>query len=391
MRRIYLDYAASTPVDPRVFKVMRPYFEKEFGNPGSLHSFGQKAIAAVDAAREKIAQALGVSFREIIFTGSATEANNLALQGAVQAFRRKFPGRAPEVVVSAIEHESVLETARELGNNGAVVKIVPVNTEGIPNLKRLKDSLSENTAVVSVMYGNNETGTVEPVEAIGAMARNFRGKNIWPVFHTDAAQAFQYLDSRPEVLHVDLLTISGHKLGGPKGIGALYINERYKQIMPPLILGGGQEWGLRSATENVPAIAGFGEAVDLSVRERHKRTLHAEGLKKIFAAGIRKIKGVEIRAGELPHILNFSVPGTEAGDMLAALDQEGLAISTGAACSSRALHPSHVLRAMGLTEKEIRGSFRVSFGPAATSAEVSAAVRIFEKVFRQMNPVRKSK
>jgi cysteine desulfurase len=390
-QKIYLDYAASTPVDPRVLKVMRPYFEKDYGNPGSLHSFGQAALAAVDAARENVAAALKAEFREIIFTGSATEANNLALRGAVAAFRKNFPERLPQVIVSGVEHESVLATARDLEAAGVYIVIIPAGKNGRVALKDVVAALSPDTALVSIMHGNNETGAVMPIEEIAKAVAAFRGAGSWPLFHTDAAQTLQFLPV--EEAGADLITISGHKIGGPKGIGALYIRANGQRLLAknglntlllqPILTGGGQEYGLRSGTENVPAIAGFGKAVALAVAERRERTAHASRMKEKFRKGVIKL-GARLHPGDLPHILNFYFPGVDSGDILVALDREGLAISSGAACSARSSTPSHVLLAMGIPEKEVRSSFRASFGTATTAAEVGRALSVISKIMRRM-------
>ncbi len=408
-QRIYLDYAASTPLDPRVLKAMRPYLSGEFGNPGSLHSFGQAALAAVDSARAIIADALGADFREIVFTGSATEANNLILRGAVRAFRKAHPDRLPRIIVSAIEHESVLETARALEAEGAAeLAIVPVDRSGIVRVDALAAALTDNTAIVSVMYVNNETGAIQPLAKIAACIAAFRGSaqtaaaalgstvNIarpWPLFHSDAAQALQLLPCLPEELGLDAMTLSGHKIYGPKGIGALYIKNALSGTaarasaqslppLPPLITGGGQEFGLRSGTENVAAIAGFGKAVKLAVAEREARRKYITARRDAFLDGLRKLQPkLRINGGALrsPHILNVWLPGYAAEDLLIRLDLLGVAISSGSACRSRSFETSHVLQAMGLSAKRVRESVRISFG-STSAAEVRAALRGFKKI-----------
>ena len=462
MERIYLDHAASTPVDPRVFAAMRPYFEKEYGNPGSLHSFGQAALSAVDSARERVANALGVDFREIIFTGSATEANNLALRGAVKRYsetriwnlesrgnagketaRFQIPDSSfssrPRVIVSSIEHESILETAKDLEKEGVDVVYLPVDRKGMVDIGALREALTPETAIVSIMHGNNETGVVQPIGKIGKIIQEFRisnletsgntGKEIastrfqvpdsrfYPLFHTDAAQTFQYLDCAPDKFQADLMTISAHKMGGPKGAGALYVRDlgsgiwnlesrktprdpRFQvlrevprgklpdsrfQILDSIQTGGGQEFGLRSATENVPLIVGLAKAVELAVAERDKRFKHVLKLRTQFIKGLKKLDSrfqILDSSSHLPHILNFSIPGSSAGVMLMTLDLQGLAIASGSACRSRSQEPSHVLKAMGLPESRIRGSLRVSFGPGTRASEVQKALKTLKYVLR---------
>jgi cysteine desulfurase len=348
---------------------MKPYFAEEFGNPGSLHSFGQKALAAVDEARESIAGALGADFREIMFAGSATEANNTALRGVVA----RSGIQHPRIIVSATEHESVLETARDLEKNGAEVVYLPVDVKGVVKLEALKRALTERTVLVSVMYVNNETGAVQPLMNIADIIKKFRGAGKYPLFHTDAAQAFQYFDCRPQTLGADLMTLSAHKIYGPKGAGALYIRGGAKaELLRAITTGGGQEYALRSGTENVPAIAGFGKAVAIAHLERERSRKHVEAMRKIF---LKEMRGCVLNADGSPHIANVWVKGKKAEDMLTKLDLQGVAVSSGSACRSRSFEPSHVLRAMGLPKKRIAESIRVSFGRETTAAEVRRAVR----------------
>ncbi len=368
--RIYMDYAASTPVDPAVLKEMTPYFTEKFGNPGSLHSFGQEAMGAVDRAREVVAKAMALppagGFRSVIFTGSATEANNLALRGTVKGFlqsrRSAEKNFLPKIIVGCIEHESVLDTARELGKEGVEVAYVPVDKNGIVDLKKLESSLDERTILVSIMFVNNEIGSVQPIKEISEIIKDFRDKktifsqstslvqrlarlsspsgrrnvkrrtmparlrgfeedgfsSLYPLFHSDAVQAFNYFDCDVKKLGVDLMTLSGQKIYGPKGVGALYIrstkfearnskqnqNSKFQtqnrvsdlgfrnsdlQLVKPIVTGGGQEFGLRSGTENIPAIVGFGKAVELAEKDRSKNAKEVKSLKDEFWRGLKKI------------------------------------------------------------------------------------------------------
>jgi len=377
-RRIYLDHAASTPVDPAVLRAMLPFFDRNFGNPGSLHSFGQAAQAALDSAREKMAALLGADFREIIFTGSATEANNLALRGAVLGSKVKNP----KVLVSAVEHESVLAAARELKNAGAEVVEIPVDREGRVDLATVRAALDRRTVLVSVMYANNELGTLQPVSRLADIIREFRGGSPYPLLHTDAVQAFQYMDCRVEVLGADMMTLSAHKLCGPKGIGLLYAGKNAARLAP-LVLGGGQEFGLRSGTENVAGAAGFAAAADIAAGIREKEARRVKALRDRLWRGIRQgIPGVRLNSplrGVLPNIMNVSFPGLPAEEAAMRLDLLGVAVGTGSACASRSQRPSHVLRAIRLSAERMRGSVRLSLGRRTDAREVDAAlVRIRE-------------
>jgi len=381
MKNIYLDYAASTPVDPRALRAMEPYFAKQFGNPGSLHSFGQEAIAAIDASRETLAKILRVGFREIIFTGSATEANNLALRGALAGFRARgaHAHAKARIIVSAIEHESIIETARDLEREGAEVIYLPVDERGTVNMNALERYLDEKTAIVSVMYANNEIGCVQPIAEI---AKFVNGRAL---FHTDAAQAFQFFTCEPGAAGPDLMTLSSHKVYGPKGAGALYIKEGALRgaTLPPIITGGGQEFGLRSGTENVPAIVGFAKAAELAARARAKESVRLGVLKSRLWAGIKNgVPHAEINGSledSLPNILNVYVPGHSAEDMLTKLDLAGVAASSGSACRARALEASYVIEALDYSAERAKSSIRFSLGRPTTKSEIDAAVKLFKK------------
>ncbi len=401
MSRIYLDYAATTPVDPAVLSAMRPYFGVHFGNAGSVHSFGQIASAALDRSRERIAAVLGAEFREVIFTGSATEANNLVLRGAVKRFRELFPERTPELVVSSIEHESVLETCRDLERDGARVRYVPVTREGVVDMRALKAALGPGTVLVSVMYANNEIGTVQPVAEIAERVRAMRGERAYPLFHTDAVQAFQYLPSDARALGADFMTISAHKIYGPKGIGVLYARQVYdsrlsraggvtkinvKRVphVSPQITGGGQEFGLRSGTENVPLVVGAAEAVARAVAGREREAARVRVLrdgfwKKLRAAwpGVRLNGGV---ASRLPNNLNVWFPGRRAEELLIHLDRRGIAVSSGAACSARSLEPSYVIQALGFSRERARESVRFTLGRQTTTMELDKTAKVLNEI-----------
>ncbi len=427
IKPIYLDYAASTPVAKEVLKAMIPYFSKKYGNPGSLHSFGQEAMAAVDLARETVAKALGADFREIVFTGSATEANNQALRGVVKGYREHNSGGTlspkpyplvPKIIVSAIEHESILDTAHDLEREGVEVVVLPVDRKGIVDLKKLEEELDERTILVSVMYVNNEIGAIQPISKIAKILNNFKAEKksfyskslypdpsaLYPLFHTDAAQALMYLDCDVRHLGVDLMTLSGQKGYGPKGIGALYAGYRdqglgYREhnggkilsprpyTLIPSITGGGQEFGLRSGTENVPSIVGAGVAIRLAAAAQDKNAKQVRGVRDYFW---KKLKGVYKKAeingsADAPHVLNVYLPDEFTGEFLVKLDRAGIAASAGSACSARAFVPSHVLQALRLPEERVRGSVRFSFGTPTTRREIDEAI---ERIRRILTDIR---
>lgn len=382
--RLYLDYAATTPLDPAVRRAMLPHLRRVFGNPSSLHAEGQEAQAAVDRSREVVARLLSVGFREVVFTGSATEANNLALRGAVRGWRAAHPGvpLLPRLLVSAVEHESVLETVRDLERRGeAEVKILPVDGKGVVLSGALSQTLDDRTALVSVQYVNNETGVRQDVPALAEAVKSFRERRggTFPLFHTDAVQAFTHYECALSVLGVDLLTLSAHKCYGPKGVGVL---AGKVAALAPLLTGGGQEFGVRSGTHNVAGIVGGAEAFSLAAARRARDTAKTIKLAKLFLQEITSVlpditvNGVSLgEASRAPHILNLALPRGCTLDLVVALDQAGVAVSTGSACASRAALPSHVLRAMGFPEERIRRSFRVSFGRMVTPAEIREAAQ----------------
>ncbi len=410
MRRLYFDHAASTPADPRAVRAMQPYFSRAFGNPGSLHYYGQEAIAAVDAARERIGTLIGAKhFREVLFTSGATEANNLAVRGAVAFFRGAHPGVArPRIIISSIEHESVSEPAQALAAEwGADVVALPVNREGVVDVVALKDALSPETALVSVMHVNNEVGTVEPLREIRFMIDAFRKDRAagahpgpYPLFHTDAAQSFPYYYLDTELLGVDLMTLSSQKTYGPKGVGALFVRRDEEAFgradgrgtaagfpLGAQELGGGQEFGLRSGTENVPGIVGFAKAAEIAAAARGKTSLRVAALRNDLWRRIKTaVPAAEINgtAGDAkaPHILNVHFPGHPAQDLLTRFDRMGLAASSGSACRARAAAPSHVIEALGYPKARAAESIRFSLGKGTTGRAVAAAAGIIEKAVR---------
>jgi cysteine desulfurase len=389
-KKIYLDYAATTPVDPKVFKTMEPYFSKKYGNPSSIHSFGQEAQATIDDARRQVAKFLSCKPSEIVFTGSASESDNLAIRGLLKALkRRKREGEKVHIITSEIEHKAVLETCEDLEKDGIKISYIPVGRDGIVNLDDLRAEITPETDLVSVMYVNNETGVIQPIEKIGRLLEEInKTKEHRIFFHTDAVQAANWLNCKVDDLKVDLLTLSGHKIYGPKGAGVLYI--RQGTSISPLITGGDQEWGLRAGTENTAAIVGLGEAISQISNSKFLISKKIKKLRDKLIRGVLKIPGSKLN-GELekmaPHIANFSFLGIEGEAIVLSLDQEGIAVSTGSACTSRALLPSHVLMAMGLSESEAHSSLRVSLGKYTTETEINYFLKILPRVVERLRKI----
>lgn len=375
---IYLDHAASTPVHPEVRQAMLPYLDEYFGNPSSLHRFGRDARQAVDEARDKLAGALGAEPGEIVFTSGGTEADNFALIGAAMAGRKRGKDH---VITSAVEHHAVLETCRHLERIGFRVTYLPVDETGEVRLDALREAIDDRTALVSVMYGNNEVGTLQPVEVIGEIAHGHGA-----LFHTDAVQAFGYEPLNVRELPVDLLSVSSHKINGPKGVGALYVAKGVSLI--PHMFGGSQELRRRAGTENVPGIVGFGKAAEIAAASRRE---HVEQAQRCRDAMIRvwEKEGIDFVVNghprrHLPHILNVSFPGTETEILLMNLDLEGIACSSGSACTSGTLEVSHVLKAMNLPEEVLRSAVRFSFGRGNTVEEVTRAAETTARLVRRL-------
>ncbi len=389
MKRIYLDYAATTPVDKEVLKVMIPYFSEKFGNASSIHSFGQEAIAAIDEARGKIAELLECQFDEIIFTGSATESNNLAIKGiATQHVTRN----TQHFITTKIEHESVLEPLKKLEIAGYNVTYLPIDKDGLIKISDLEKSIRNNTILVSIIYANNEIGTIQPIKEIGRWLEKINKKRqengLSKIYlHTDAVQALNYLECRPDWLKVDLLTFSGHKIYGPKGVGGLYV--RKGTPLSPIISGGGQEFGWRSGTENVPCVVGLAKAVELVFENREKRSRYILDLRnKLWKNIIKYSKIAELNGSlenRLPNNLNIRFSGLSNETLIVALDQAGIAVSAGSACSSRALAPSHVLTAIGLTECQAKESVRLTMGKGTTLNEIEKAAEIINKITKNLS------
>lgn len=390
MKNIYLDYAATTPLDKKVYKAMKPYFsDKEgfFGNPSSLHKNGQRALHAIDEARDTIAQTITAHHDDIIFTGSATEANNLIIRGTLKAYFRNHNSckTIPEIIVSSIEHPSILETVKDIEKDGsAKIHYLSVTKEGVVDTKELRGKLNENTILVSVMWVNNETGVIQPISKIAKIVSDFKNSHpstlppLYPIFHTDAVQAFQLFDLNVIKSGVDAMTLSAHKIYGPKGIGCLYLNSQRQlqdssnKILSPMITGGGQEQGIRSGTEHVAGIVGFAQAADLCQKNRKQEYERQRKLLEDFFYQLKKmIPDIEINGtleNRSPHILNLFIPRLDRPTIT--LDAAGLSVSTGSACAGRRVEPSRVLRAMGHHDERISRSVRMSIGRPTTKGEL---------------------
>ena len=366
MERVYLDHNATTPLDPRVLAAMLPILNEGFGNPSSLHWFGQRARAAVEEARAQAASLIGAAPAEVVFTASGTEADNLALRGV--AARAHEPRR--KLVVTAIEHHAVLNTVRALAEEGFRVETVRVDTQGRVDLDDLRARVDDRTALLSIMLANNETGVVQPVAEAARFARE-RGALV----HCDAVQAAGKVEVDVRALDVDLLTLSAHKIYGPKGVGLLYV--RRGTPMQPLVRGGAQERNRRAGTENVAGIVGFGASALLARESLEADRARLSGLRDRFEAELLSIPGAARNGAEprVPNTTNVSFAGTEAEGLLMALDLVGVAVSTGAACAAGGIEPSHVLRAMGLPPERVQASLRFSLGRSTTEAQLTRAAQ----------------
>lgn len=376
MTRIYLDHAATTPLSATVLRKMTPYFTEVFGNADSPHAVGRKAIGAVDTARDTVAALLHAKPNEIYFTSGGTEADNWAVIGGAYAQKRK--GKT-QVIVSAMEHHAVLYAAEKLRNEGFEVTYLPVNAEGMVELNILKGALTERTGLVAIMYANNETGVIQPIEAL-AKATHEAGA----LFFTDAVQAAPYMQLDVKALGVDMLSLSAHKFYGPKGCGVLYIKSGVK--IEKFVGGGEQERGLRGGTTNVPAVVGLAAALEENTATMYEMNEKIARLRTLFLEEISELDGVSVNGkGErVPSVLNLHVNGVQNVDLLYNLDLKGVYIAVGAACASGSIEPSHVLLAMGLTETEAKQSVRISFGKENTEEEVLTAARLFKETVKKL-------
>ena len=386
MRRIYLDHAATTPTRPEVVKAMLPYFTDAFGNPSSIYSYGQEARGAVEEARTKVAELIGARSEEIIFTSGGTEADNYALKGAAYANERK----GNHIITTSIEHHAVLEVCKFLERRGLKITRLPVDKYGLVDPDDVKRAITDKTILISVMHANNQVGTIEPVEEIGKIARE-----AGVYFHTDAVQTLGHIPVNVDKLKVDLLAISAHKFYGPKGVGALYVRKGTRLVS--LMHGGEQEKRRRAGTENAPAIVGLGKAVELDGQEMGKEAERLAYLRdKLIKGLVEKIDHIRLNGHptrRLPNNVNVSVDFVEGESMLLNLDLEGVCASTGSACSSASLEPSHVLLALGLSPEQAHGSLRFTLGRENTEADVERVLEVLPGIvarLRAMSPLLKT-
>lgn len=396
-KSFYLDNAATTPVDPRVLQAMAPYFNEAFGNASSLHGKGNEAMAAVEASRAKIASFLGCSSENVYFTSGATESDNWAILGLTRAILRDNSGFKPHIIISAVEHEAVIEPVRRLVKDGlAESTYLKVDKNGLVSPEDLKKSIKANTVLISVMLANNEIGSIQPLTKLAQViveANSSRKRRI--LFHTDATQAPAYVECNVKKLGVDLMSLSAHKIYGPKGVGALYVGSGIK--LEPLVYGGGQQQGARSGTYNVAGIVGFGKAVEI-VSDKKERS---EDIKRIKELRDYLVKQVLVKVprsslngslkDRLPNNASFIFPGVEGESVVLMLSRHGICASTGSACSSGSLEPSHVLLAIGVPIEHAHGSLRMTLGRFTKKSDIEALLKhlpsTIEKL-RQMSPLK---
>jgi cysteine desulfurase len=382
MRRVYMDYAATTPVDPRVVEAMAPYYTAIYGNASSINAFGIEAKRALEKARSAIADSMKAEPDELIFTGSATEANNLVLKG--HAFHEGK--KKTNIAISTIEHDCVLNSARWLEKQGFKVTYLPVDKHGLLNMTKLEEVLKNDVSLVSIIHANNEIGNIQPIEEIGVLCHE---KGAY--FHTDAAQSFGKIPIDVKETNIDCMTVNAHKIYGPKGVGALFLREGIK--IDPLLHGGGHEFGLRSSTENVPGIIGFAKAVELREGEIKQERQKLSKLSQRLIDGVLEIEETYLNGHsqrKLPNISNFRFSYIEGEALVLELNDKGIAASTGSACSSRSQEPSHVLLALGLKPEDTRGSLRISLGKYNTEEDIDYLLQVLpaavEKL-RQISPL----
>ncbi len=386
MKRIYLDFAATTPLDPRVAQTMRDFELEYFGNPSSIHREGQAARAKIDFARAEVAEFLHAKPQEIIFTSGATEANNLAIQGVINYSLQRSKTK-PHVVTTLLEHQSVYNTVREFQKKGIIeTTYLKPDKNGMIKSEQISQALKKNTVLVSVIFVSNEIGTILPVREIGSLIKNY-GSRI--AYHIDAVQAAQFYNCNVEKLDCDLLTLSAHKIYGPKGIGSLYINSLLK--MSNLSFGGAQEYGRRPGTQNTAGIIGFARALELlgPLEERQKKSEHLSKLRDQFIENALKIKNVELNGptgvNRAANNVSLSVGGVDQDALMTALDLAGIAASTGSACVSGSSEPSYVIEALGKLTRDKAATMRLTLGQGTTLTEIKSVITILPKIIKQLH------
>lgn len=383
MKRVYFDHSATTPVDSEVAQIMLEYMTEKFGNPSSIHSFGREVRKAIDGARENVASLIGANANEIFFTSGGTEADNLALKGVAYANRKK----GNHIITTSIEHHAVLHACEALEKQGFSITYLPVDENAMVHIEDVKKAITDKTIMISVMFANNEVGTIQPIKEIGQLAKE---KGI--LFHTDAVQAVGSCPINVKELNIDLLSLSGHKFYGPKGIGALYIRKGVR--IEAIQHGGAQERNIRPGTENVPGIIGLGKAAELAKRDLEERISHISKLRDSLIAGIQeRITDIKLNGHptlRTPGNVNFSFSYIEGESLLLNLDLKGIAASSGSACTSGSLDPSHVLLSMGLNHETAHGSLRLSLGRANTEDDVKYCLEVLPEIverLRSMSPL----
>lgn len=383
-KRVYMDYAATTYTKPEVLEEMLPYFTEEFGNPSSLYTFSDNTKKAINTSRERVAKAINAEKDEIYFTGGGSEADNWALKGIALAHKNK----GNHIITTAIEHHAIIHTGKFLEKNGFEVTYLPVDEEGFVKVEDVKNAITEKTILVSIMFANNEIGTIEPIKEIGEVCRE---KKV--LFHTDAVQAIGHVKIDVKDMNIDLLSLAGHKFYGPKGIGALYIRRGIK--IENLIHGGAQERGKRASTENIASIVGIGKAIELATSELEEEAQRLNNLRNKLVKGImEKIPYTKLNGPSddrrLPGNSDFSFIGIEGETLLLDLDYAGIYASTGSACASASLDPSHVLLAIGLPHETAHGSLRLTLGAKSTEEDVDYVLETLPEIVRkrrEMSPL----
>jgi len=383
MRKVYLDHSATTPVHPEVLEAMLPYYKEKFGNPSSIHEYGRVAKTALEEAREKVAKLFNCSPYEIYFTSGGTESDNLAIKGV--AFANKKKGK--HIITSSVEHHAVLESCKFLKKEGYEITYLPVDRWGLVDPNDLRKNIKDDTILVSIMHVNNETGTIQPIEELVRIAKE---KGVY--FHTDAVQSAGKIPIDVQELPIDLASISGHKIYGPKGVGAIYIRKGTRII--PLSHGGHHERSRRAGTENIPGIVGLGEAVEMALKDMDKHNKHLKNLTETFFKKLKEtVKDIQLNGHpekRIPSTLNISFKGVEGESIILSLDMKGVAVASGSACTSGSLEPSHVLSAMRIEPAVTQSSIRFSFGTENTPEDADYVIGVLPEIIerlRSMSPI----